>query len=51
MAGATEFLPVVFRACARRSQGKHVLRSKNEWIVRLILSGLWRSVACSVVAL
>ena len=35
---------LLVRACARRSQGKHVLRSKNEWIVRFILSALWRSV-------
>ena len=51
VASATECLPVVVRAWARRSQGKHVLRSKNEWIVRLILSALWRSVTWSVVAL
>ena len=51
VASATECLPVVLRACARRSQGKHVLRSKNQWIVRLILSALWRSVTWNVVAL
>ena len=51
VASATECLPVVVRACARRSQGKHVLRSKNQWIVRFILSALWRFVTWSVVAL